>query len=620
MSTIYRVGDIFADRFEIETIVSQTALGTLVQAKETSDQGHALLDILNIVCNDERLDEIRQLASRLRNIHHKSIIDLKDFDIYNDTYYVEMEAFQGETLESHLRERRNRGQILGLKVAYSFLAHICLGLEVLHENGFHYGSLSPRSVFVTSQGRIRVENYLCAWIADNALDAENRLAYLQSPFIAPEVQKNEKPTPQSDVYSLAVLMAELLSSVSIDDFKEGPIEAFISRIPGVSSAVRDALIRGTQDDPAARFSSLQEFKDVLKTAVDAPADNDLSSIVVGVNDLRALMPSGDMPALDLDATPKQRKPDLFDKCSSGARPRVTRSDVWIYVKNGIDFGPFDHKGIIKRFYDDEIDEATGIYNTQTKVRTNLGSVEEFKHEIQEYLPIRAQNRKIKADQERKRKQITRGATAGGTVIVLLIAAAVLVLPVIYLALLPEPSPIKLSDAFVAFDKTFVQPKTEEIALNMEAGQAKALFDPKASQAERDAALAAWEAEHRKKFAGKRRGKNNPTNGFGEEIDSFVFTGEDGQELEPLADWEIEEQVMSPRVYRKQLECFTQFAGGRNVDGKINFVIGQNGITKNFSSSLKGELGECLISSLSSIKFRPFGGTVKRVSVPVSYGR
>ena len=93
-----------------------------------------------------------------------------------------------------------------------------------------------------------------------------------------------------------------------------------------------------------------------------------------------------------------------------------------------------------------------------------------------------------------------------------------------------------------------------------------------------------------------------------------------EELEPLSDWEIEEEVMSPRVYRKQADCFAKYAGGRGVSGKIDFVINQTGTTRSFSSSIPGELGACLISSLSSIKFRPFGGTVKRVSLPVSYGR
>lgn len=620
MEQSYRVGDLIADRLEIEAIMAQTALGTLALVKDSACGEQRLVYFLAVECDEGRADEIRQIAARVRPLRHKSIAELKDFEIIGGTPCVIMEPVQGETLSEHLAERRSRGQILGLKVAYSFLAHICLGLDILHQQGFYWGTLSAQSIFVTNQGRIRVCNYLCARIAEDYLEGEAKTRYLASPFIAPEIREGAAPCAQSDIYSLAVLMAELLSGMAIADFNEGTVESFIARIPGVSSSVRDALIRGAQDDPSARFSSLAEFKDTLKVAVDAPADNDLSSIVVGVSDLRALMTSGELPVIDPHA-PMPRKPDLFDKCSSGARPRALRQDVWIFSRDGVDYGPFDHAGIMKRFRDDEINESTGMFNTQTKKRQNLGSIEEFKQEIQDYLPTRDAMRAQKAAQIQKQQRRAKTLGFGTVVIILGAVAAVILIPIILMALLPDPKPLNLADAFAPFDKTFEAPKIEEISLNMDAGQAKALFDPKATAEEREKALAAWEAEHRKKYAGKRKtaggGAGNP---FGEEIDTFVFTGQDGEELSPLADWEIEEQVMNPRVYRKQSECFEKYAGGRDVSGKIDFVINQTGTTRSFSSSISGELGSCLISSLSSLKFRPFGGTVKRVSLPVSYGR
>lgn len=620
MEQKFRVGDVFADRFEIETIMSETALGTLALVKDSSCGDERLVEFLCVECDQSLYDEIRRVASEVRAIQHKSIAGLKDFEIVEGVGCVEMEAVVGETLDNHLSVRRGRGQILGLKVAYSFLAHICLGLELLHKKGYFYGSLCPSSIFVTNQGRIRVANYLCAWIAEHCLPAESKARYLASPFVAPEVRAGGAPTAQSDVYSLAALMAELLSSMAISDFHDGSVEAFIARIPGVSSSVREALVRGTKDEPGERFATIGEFKETLKTAVDAPADNDLSSIVVGVNDLRALMPSGDFAVVD-PGKPLPRKPDLFDKCSSGARPRSVRRDVWIFVRDGVDYGPFDHDAIMKRFYDDEINESTGMYNTQTKKRQNLGSIEEFKKEIEEYLPTRDHNRRVRAEQELQKQKRVKAAGVSGVVVVLLIIAAVIGVPVLVLFLLPDPKPLNISEAFSSFEKQFEAPKIEEVSLNMDAGKARALFDPKATQAEREAALAAWEAEHRKKFAGRhKKGSAGGANPLGEEIDTFVFTGQDGEELEPLSDWEIEEEVMSPRVYRKQAECFAKYAGGRNVSGKIDFVINQTGTTRSFSSSIPGELGACLISSLSSIKFRPFGGTVKRVSLPVSYGR
>ena len=234
MDQNFRVGEVFADRFEIEAVMAETALGTLALVKDSSCGEQRLVEFLAIECDDARCDEIRHIASDVRTIQHKSIAGLKDFEVVEGVSCVEMEPVVGETLDNHLAVRRGRGQILGLKVAYSFLAHICLGLELLHKKGYFYGSLRPTSIFVTNQGRIRVANFLCAWIAEHCLASEVKTRYLNSPFVAPEVRAGGEPTAQSDVYSLAVLMAELLSSMAIADFTEGPVEAFIPIIPGVS--------------------------------------------------------------------------------------------------------------------------------------------------------------------------------------------------------------------------------------------------------------------------------------------------------------------------------------------------------------------------------------------------
>ena len=161
MDQNFRVGEVFADRFEIEAVMAETALGTLALVKDSSCGEQRLVEFLAIECDDARCDEIRHIASDVRTIQHKSIAGLKDFEVVEGVSCVEMEPVVGETLDNHLAVRRGRGQILGLKVAYSFLAHICLGLELLHKKGYFYGSLRPTSIFVTNQGRIRVANFLC---------------------------------------------------------------------------------------------------------------------------------------------------------------------------------------------------------------------------------------------------------------------------------------------------------------------------------------------------------------------------------------------------------------------------------------------------------------------------
>ena len=611
----HNVGDIVADSLEVKAVIGETELGVSYLMCNTSNRENFLVNQLSFECNEQRVNEIRQLFASLRGITHKSLAALKDFIVDDETGYVLMEYIDGESLDAHLKMRRERGQILGTKAAYSFLAHICLGIEVLNNAGYYYGCLSPKMIFVTREGRVRIANYIYACLAERYLDDMDRDSYFGSLFCAPEIRHTRNAIkPAADVYSLALLFCELLSGVSLSEFNGSP-EAFIARLPGVSTTIKESLFQATKPEPEDRFSNAQTFKDSLKQAMDAPADDDLSSIVVGVNDLRALSVSSENPVVDSGSSPK---PDLFDSGGFKSSSRIVKSEVWIYQKDGMDFGPFDHKGLIQKFYDDVITESTSIFNTSTKKRQNLGTIAEFKKEVEDYLPIRAHNQAVKQAATEKKKA---RAKAFGVTTVLGIVIGVLcviLIPLIYLWNLVDPAPVDFGSALPAFEKKFERPKEEAVALNVDESKARAFFDPKATEAELEAALKAWEEEHRKKYASMRRGTPKKGPGGGDEIETLVFTGDDGEELGPLLDWEIEKECMSPTMVRRIRSCYDKFAGGRRIDVVVSFKIHPTGIVRDLSTTASGELNSCIVSAFSSVHFRKFGGTSKKVSLPIGY--
>lgn len=614
-------GDIIADRYEVETCMGTSELGPTCLVLDRKSDKKFLLKQLSFQLNEQRIAEITSIVAHLKTLTHKSIAELEEFIVDDGIGYICTEFIEGESFEAHLAMRRERGQVLGLKAAYSFLAHLCSGVDIMHQSGYYYGALSPSTIYVTRQGRVKVANTVFPILADRYLEPAKRDAYFSSAFTAVEVQSEPgMASAESDVYSLALLFAELLSALSLTGFGGTP-ESFITRLGGISSALKDALYRSVKQDRSLRFSDILSFKETLKNAVDAPSDNDLSSIVVGMNDLRALTVSADFPVVG--APPK--KPDLFDRSDNIANKTASRSndaELWIYQMAGLDYGPFNSEGLLKKLYSNDIDETTSVLNIATKKRELLGRIPEFAEAVKSYIPIRERNHaEMRAQKKRKEK---RAKTAGISTIVLGIlgVAAFIGIPAIILMSLADPEPLNFRGAFAPFEKRFELPKMTEFSLNVDDKQAQALFDPKASAAEREAALAAWEEEHRKKYASRRRtagmtgstGTGSPEDG----IETLSFYGDDGAELTTLYDWEIEEQLMNPRALRKQSDCFVQYAGGRSHNISVNFVIQQSGSVRNLTTTATGELNDCLVSAFSSLKFRQFGGTVKKVSYPLQY--
>ena len=618
-------GDTILDRYDVISVLGENQLGVSCLVNDRSSNQNYLFCQLSFECSAERVEEIQAVVDNLKQLNHKSVAALYDFIVDGSTGYISMEYIDGESFESHIKMRRERGQILGLKAAYSFLAHLCAGIELFHQHDFIFGGLTPRAIYVTNQGRVKISNIILCFLADNYLDDASRMAYFSGPFVAPEVRETRgNATKQADVYSLALLFTELLSSASLEKFDSSP-ETFIAAIPGVSSAVKETLFSAVKPDLSDRLVDVQMLKEALKAAVDAPADNDLSSIVMGVVDLRALSASTDMPVIDPGQS-QARKIDLFDKNPSGSTPSINRrmkKDVWIFQKDGIDYGPFTVDGILEKLYADEIHEKTLILHTVTKEKLPLEEIPEFAEKVKAYIPVREQNRETLKAQKRKKQRQTQGALSGVIILVILIFGGFSAFSWYMIQQMAPPEPLAFNDAFTPFEKKFEPPKEEEVSLNVDDKQALALFDPKASAKEREAAMAAYEAEHRKKYEALRRqmasSKKSAGTAAGDEIDTISFElDENGNEILPLQDWEIDEQVRSPRALRKQSDCFAKYANGRAQKVMVNFVIEQSGSVQGLRTNAQGELNSCLIDAFSSLKFRRFGGTRKRVSYPLVY--
>ncbi len=615
--TKVNAGDLILDRYEVASVMADDPLGVSCVVKDRSTNQNFMFKQLSFECDSERADKVRACVDNFKGLVHKSIAGVNELILDGTTGYISLEYVEGELLDAHLRSRRERAQILGVKAAYSFLALLCAGLDVVHNAGFAHGALTTKSIIVTTQGRVKLINPVCAVVADQCLDDAARNAYFSSEAIAPEVRESRASAARvSDVYSLALLFCELLCARSFEEFGASP-ETYIASLPAVPSAVKETLFASVKAEINDRLQDVQSLKDSLKVAVDAPADNDISSIVVGVGDLRSLSASGDMPAVGSQA----QKIDLLATPSLLKR---IKKEVWIFQKDGLDYGPFDKEGLLKKFYDDDINENTLIYNSSTKEKNHLQDIPEFSAEVVAYLPVRDRSRAEREAENRRRQRAAKGIGGGIIALIVIGVGAAILVPTIILSLMAPPEPLAFDKAFPPFEKTFVLPKVEEVSLNIDEKKALSFFDPEASEQAKQAALDAWEAEHRKKYAALRSSMKKTTapGGAGDdadEIETIDFsTDANGNVLEPLMDWEIEEQIMNPRIVRKLSECFDKYANGRRQRVEIKFTIQQTGGIRGLTSTAQGELDSCLVSSLSSIKFRRFGGTVKRVTYPLVF--
>ncbi|MDX9723128.1 MAG: protein kinase [Myxococcota bacterium] len=629
----YQAGDMVANRFQILEALGSSEGGDVYLVQETERNKKMVLKHLAIpYLGDDGYEQLRAEIMEASSIRHKNLVQVFGLGKEQEDLFLAMEHVEGETLDKHLRSRRSRSQVMGLKAAYNVVAHICNALAVVHDANAVHGALTPRNIYITSQGRVKVANLVYAKLVSRYLAAEQRGAYFDSPFIAPEAKAGETLSQAADIFSLGLITAELLSDQSLDDFQGSPEQFIESVVQGRSQQIQDLLFSSVVQLPHIRPASVIEFKTRVREAVDAPGDMELSSIVMGVGELREI--ASHIEAADDEV--KAKKPSLFDLPDLPppvAKPAFEAAqasssgeqEIWLVQRDGLDYGPFTRATVIEMLHRDEVSETTSALNMMTQRRAELADIPDFRQEVIAYLPLREERRRREAaERERKIEQVKKGGIVSGAGIAIG-AGVVIVLSVIAYLQLPDPVPIEFEKAIATFPHTFEVPKIEEVQLKVDDAVAKAIFNPAASEAEREAALQAWVAEHQKKFASKPKRSKRPkpgtpgaTGAAGEEIYEMSF-GDGDTDLTPLEDWEVEEELYSAKSLRKQTECMMQHVGSRKKKVLVSFEIMQSGQVRNVSTNGGGELDSCLRSAFTILRFRAFGGTIKKVNYPLEWG-
>ena len=155
------------------------------------------------------------LVNRFKNeskaislLHHPNIVKVYDVSVTDRLQYIVMEYVNGMTLRQYLNER---GGKLTSRETVHFISQILQALDHAHRNGVVHRDVKPQNIMLLASGQLRMMDFGIARIsrAENQLLAGKAMGSVH--YISPEQAKGEVTGPQSDIYSVGVMMYEMLS-------------------------------------------------------------------------------------------------------------------------------------------------------------------------------------------------------------------------------------------------------------------------------------------------------------------------------------------------------------------------------------------------------------------------
>jgi len=272
-------GDMIEGRYKFIQKIGKGAFGTVVLVEDTVVEERLILKFLNAnVSSDEEM--LKRFVHELRysrRITHKNVIRIYDFLYVGGSYAISMEYFPSHTLGAEIANEKP----MPPKKALTFGTDICVGMSVAHQQGIIHRDLKPANILINDAGLLKIVDFGVAAAAKSGDTQLTKTGYvIGSPkYMAPEQILGKKVDERADIYSLGVIMYEMLAGnppYSRGDHMsvmyqhvQGKAQPLNEANPKVPREIADVVTKTMQVDKLKRYASMEELRVALEAAAGA---------------------------------------------------------------------------------------------------------------------------------------------------------------------------------------------------------------------------------------------------------------------------------------------------------------------------------------------------------------
>jgi eukaryotic-like serine/threonine-protein kinase len=262
------VGEVLADRYELEELVGTGGMSSVFRAHDRLLDRNVALKVLHeqYTADAEYVERFRREARSVAALSHPNIVTVIDRGEHGGRQFIVFEYVEGENLK-RLIERRGPAPVA---TALELAMQVARGLSFAHQQGLVHRDVKPQNVLLNGDGQAKVTDFGIA----RSLDVQHGMTQTgtvlgTSDYIAPEQAQGQRVDEHTDVYSLGVVLYELLTNevpfpgenfvaVAMRHINEPP-PSIRDKRPDVPPRVEAAVQRAMAKDPEDRFPTMVDF-------------------------------------------------------------------------------------------------------------------------------------------------------------------------------------------------------------------------------------------------------------------------------------------------------------------------------------------------------------------------
>jgi len=262
-------------RYQIIRTIGEGGMANVYLAYDTILEREVAVKILRgDLSNDEKfVKRFQREAKAASSLNHPNIVEMYDVGVDDNNYFIVMEYVNGKTLKSLIKKRG----ALSLSETIDIMLQLTSGIACAHDSYIIHRDLKPQNVMILEDGRVKITDFGIAVALNSAELTQTNSVMGSVHYLPPEQANGSGATVKSDIYSLGILMYELLTGklpfkgenaveIAIKQMKE-KIPSVCAQNPNIPQSVENVILKACAKNPENRYESARDMHDDLETVL-----------------------------------------------------------------------------------------------------------------------------------------------------------------------------------------------------------------------------------------------------------------------------------------------------------------------------------------------------------------
>jgi serine/threonine-protein kinase len=270
------IGKRISDRYKILDILGGGGMANVYLAHDMILDRDVAVKMLRLdfADDEEFIRRFHREAQSATSLAHPNIVNIYDVGEENDLYYIVLEYVEGQTLKQYIQQNSP----IRVEKVVEIMKQLTSAISHAHQNHIIHRDIKPHNILIDLNGNVKITDFGIAMALSATSITQTNSVLGSVHYLSPEQARGGMATRKSDIYSLGIVMFELLTG-RLPFSGESAVSIALKHLqsetpsvrrwnPNVPQSVENIVLKATAKDPFHRYNNVDEMEEDLRTALD----------------------------------------------------------------------------------------------------------------------------------------------------------------------------------------------------------------------------------------------------------------------------------------------------------------------------------------------------------------